>query len=83
MTLTQPKTKDEAREQAIEWQYMAGGMCPKYGAEVLPDENNMCSLCGLHSASLSYSELAEAGAHFTKTAKQFDLTEEFNGNGII
>lgn len=25
-------------------------LCPKYNAEVLPDENGNCSLCGLHKA---------------------------------
>lgn len=25
-------------------------MCPKYNEPVMPDENGMCSLCGLHEA---------------------------------
>jgi hypothetical protein len=25
-------------------------LCPTYLAEILPDENNNCSLCGKHSA---------------------------------
>lgn len=83
MKLTQPHTKEEAREQAIMWQYMASGRCPKYGAEVLPDEQDNCSLCGLHSASLSYSDLAEASTHFTATGKRFELLAEFKENGII
>lgn len=32
-------------------------MCPKYHARVLPDENDLCSLCGEHSASTTYYDL--------------------------
>lgn len=32
---------------------------------------------------LSYTELAEAGEHFTKLAKRYGLIKEFKENGII
>lgn len=28
--------------------------CPKYQEEVLPNENDLCSLCSQHSASATY-----------------------------
>lgn len=52
-------TKEEARQEAIDWQREAG------------------------EKDMSYAELAEAGAYFTKLAKKFNLEEEFKENGII
>jgi len=54
-----PKTKDEARQYAIEWQ--------QWQAE----------------QSLSYGEMAEWLAIFTRLGMEFDLSGEFKENGII
>ncbi len=59
MELTYPKTKAEAREQAIEWQQWQS------------------------EQSLSYGEIIPYIEYFTKTAKEFDLVDEFKENGII
>ena len=53
------KTKDEARQQAKDWQ---------------SDFSNR---------SMSWAELMNAGTHFEKLGKKFNLTKEFEENGII
>ncbi len=59
MNITQPMNRDEAREQAIDWQ--------AWQAE----------------ESLSYEEVLNWQAHFESVADQYELTEEFQENGII
>lgn len=51
-------------------------LCPKYHEQVLPDENDLCSLCGQHSASELYFD------HDTQTEKyltiaQLEILKEF------
>jgi len=57
MKMTQPKIREEARDQAIDW------------------SNSQ--------ESMSYQELFEWQDHFVKTGEKFNLTEEFEENGII
>ena len=59
MKITQPINRDEAREQAIDWQAWQA------------------------KQSLSYEEMLDWQEHFTSVAKHYDLTEEFEENGII
>lgn len=40
-------------------------LCPIYKEQVLPDENDLCSLCGTHSAS----ELDERGEYLKAKCK--------------
>jgi hypothetical protein len=44
-------------------------LCPKYDAEVLPDEDDLCSLCHEHSASTTYFD------HDTGRVKWFNLKQ--------
>ncbi len=91
MEKQKPKTQDEARQYAIDWQAWVSEqneieLCPKYGEAVLPDKNGKCSLCGLHEPkepTLYQSDLNEWHAIFTELGRKFDLTEEFIENGII
>lgn len=59
MKITQPINRDEAREQAIEWQQWQS------------------------EQSLSYEEMLNWQNHFESIARAYDLTEEFEENGII
>lgn len=59
MKITQAINKDEAREQAIEWQHWQS------------------------KQSLSYDEILQWQEYFESIAKEYDLTEEFEENGII
>ena len=44
-------------------------LCPKYQEQVLPDENDLCSLCGLHSASEMYFD------HDTQKEKYLNIKQ--------
>ena len=57
--LKMPKNKEEAQDQAKDWQSDFG------------------------DKSHSWADVIEAGAHFEKVAKKFNLTKEFQENGII
>lgn len=59
MKIIQAMNKDEAREQAIEWQNWQ-------------KEQN-----------LSYDEILGWQSYFESIAKEYDLTDEFEENGII
>ena len=41
--------------------------CPLYGDKVLPDENGICSMCGLHSASNIPPQPYPQDGHYTRT----------------
>jgi len=53
------KTKEDARQQALDWQH---------------DFSNK---------SMSWADTIEAANHFEKMGKKFNLTKEFEENGII
>lgn len=44
-------------------------LCPKYQEKVLPDEDDLCSLCSLHSASEMYFD------HDTQSEKYLNIKQ--------
>lgn len=44
-------------------------LCPEWKEKVLPDEDDLCSLCGKHSASQTYFD------HDTQALKWYNLAQ--------